>query len=509
MATMTKKSITKHFLHEHRLELNDKIEEYEVKCCVCKQGISDWHHYGCSMCSKTRIHESPPLHPHHSSLFASSGSFYLDSCDVCGKSCGEAFKYSCIDCPFMLDVKCALLTATATKKIHFQKQKQKQKPNHSDPLILCDMVKSFDYKCCCCGLSIDGDCVYVCLQCKGLFHNSCAELPLEIKHPFHSWHPLVLSQSQPRSLDNLSSCSVCRQRLHRLNYLCSKCKFAVDVNCARLKPEQGQIQQFRHPHPLIFCNNKENFPCTCYACRLPLADSIYFCPECPALLHKSCADLPPEIEHLLHPHHTLTLRNDWATKDGIPYCKACLHSCLGFFYKCCQCKWYIDVRCACFPESTILRWSKIHHHPLALIFSTENIRRGCNICANCFSTAFFCCLLCNFKLHIHCISGLPPTLKYHNHVHSLTFTNCPIKDRPDEDDNAEFYCDACEKRRDLAQPTYCCKVGCQFAAHPHCVVSEVQIISWDQSIQGIALALIGTPASERCDWSPGLVGPMS
>ncbi|KAI7998919.1 hypothetical protein LOK49_LG10G03013 [Camellia lanceoleosa] len=134
MATITKRSITKHFLHEHTLKLNDKMEEYEVECCVCKQGISDWHHYGCSMCSKTRIHEYPcseipfqidhhPLHPHHSSLFASSGSFYLDSCHVCGKSCGEAFKYKCIDCPFMLDGKCALLTATATatKKIQFQK----------------------------------------------------------------------------------------------------------------------------------------------------------------------------------------------------------------------------------------------------------------------------------------------------------------------------------------------------------------------------------------------------
>ncbi|CAL5420932.1 unnamed protein product [Camellia sinensis] len=342
-----------------------------------------------------------------------------DSCDFCGKSCREAFKYKCIDCPFMLDVKCALLAPTANKKIQFQRPKRQ--PNHSHPLILCDMVKSFDYTCCCCGSTIDGDCVY---------------------------------------------------SLHRLNYLCSQCKFVVDVNCARLKPEQGQIQQFRHPHPLIFCNNKENFPYTCSACRLPLADSIYFCPECPALLHKSCADLPREIEHLFHPHYTLTLKNDWDYKDGIPYCQACLHCCLGFFYKCCQCKWYIDVRCACLPESTILRWSKIHHHPLALIFSTENIRQGCNICKKCFSTPFFRCLLCDFNLHVHCISGLPPTLKYHNHVHFLTFTNCPIKDRPDEDDNAEFYCDACEKRSDLAQPTYYCEVGCQFVAHPHCVVSE-------------------------------------
>ncbi|KAL7168872.1 hypothetical protein ACSBR2_033991 [Camellia fascicularis] len=356
MSTMTKKTIRNHFLHEHPLELNDEMEEYEVTCCVCKQGISDWQHYRCSddFCT-TRIHEYPcseipfqidhhPLHPHHSSLFASSGSLHPNRCDVCVNSCGEAFKYKCIDCPFMLDVKCALLTATATKKIQFEKQQQQQ-PNHCHPLILCDMVKSFDYTCCCCDLSIDGDCVYVCLQCKGLFHNSCAELPMEIEHHFHSSHPLVLSQSQPISLANLYSCSVCRQMLHRLNYVCSKCKFAVDVNCARLKPEQGQIQQFRHPHPLIFCNNKENFPYTCYVCLLPLADSIYFCPECPALLHKSCADLPQEIEHLLHPHHTLTLKKGWATEVGIPYCNLCLRKCSRVFYKCWQSNgtWTLDV----------------------------------------------------------------------------------------------------------------------------------------------------------------------
>ncbi|KAI7988066.1 hypothetical protein LOK49_LG13G00095 [Camellia lanceoleosa] len=67
---------------------------------------------------------------------------------------------------------------------------------------------------------------------------------------------------------------------------------------------------------------------------------------------------------------------------------------------------------------------------------------------------------------------LPPTLKYNNHIHRLTFTNSPIKDHQDEDDEAELYCDACEKRRDLAQATYYCE-KCHYVAHPHCVVSEI------------------------------------
>ncbi|CAL5409090.1 unnamed protein product [Camellia sinensis] len=42
---------------------------------------------------------------------------------------------------------------------------------------------------------------------------------------------------------------------------------------------------------------------------------------------------------------------------------------------------------------------------------------------------------------------------------------------PDEDDDAEFYRDACEERRVLAHPTYYCK-DCHYVAHCHCTVSE-------------------------------------
>ncbi|CAL5423508.1 unnamed protein product [Camellia sinensis] len=134
----------------------------------------------------------------------------------------------------------------------------------------------------------------------------------------------------------------------------------------------------------------------------------------------------------------------------------------------------MDVRCAFLSKPALMR-SKIHRHPLALVCGEDNALVYCYTCSNlCLSRIpFFRCVWCNVNQHVHCISALPPTLKYNNHVHPLTLTYCPIKDRPDEDDNAEFYCDACEERRDLALPTYYCKDGCQFVAHPHCVVPEI------------------------------------
>ncbi|CAL5443554.1 unnamed protein product [Camellia sinensis] len=138
-------------------------------------------------------------------------------------------------------------------------------------------------------------------------------------------------------------------------------------------------------------------------------------------------------------------------------CGLCLSDCHGFFYECSHCKWYMDVRCAFLPKPTIMRRSKIHRHPLALIFE-ETARVGCKTCAKfCPHSPLFRCVWCNFSHHVHCISALPPTLKYNNHIHRLTFTNSPIKDHQDEDDEAELYCDACEKRRDLAQATYYCE----------------------------------------------------
>ncbi|XP_028056383.1 uncharacterized protein LOC114260454 isoform X1 [Camellia sinensis] len=501
-----KKTLSKHFLHEHTLELNDKAEEKcKGKCRVCREPITDWQYYRCSKCPDIRIHthscsqiplqfDHHPFQPHpHHTLYLSDKLLPSHFCYACGGNCygRDFFIYRCLASDFALHVKCALLTPTPTaiatknnhhnKKIQFQFQHQNDQPNHPHPFILCHKDQNLIYKCTCCDLVINEDCVYVCLQCKGLLHNSCLELPWEIKHPFHSSHPLVL-RSRPGSYDREFICSVCCQRRHGFAYHCFKCKFVVDVHCACLIPEHGHthIEQFKHSHPLFLCHNNnknENLihSYTCYACWRPLNDSIYFCPECCALLHESCANLPPEIEHLLHPHHTLTLhyhhRHSQVNTRNLK-CGVCLSDCHGFFYECSHCEWYMDVRCAFLSKPTIMSRSKIHHHPLALIFA-ETARVGCKTCAKfCPHSPLFRCVWCNFSHHVHCISALPPTLKYNNHIHRLTFTNSPIKDHQDEDDEAELYCDACEKRRDLPQATYYCE-KCHYVAHPHCVVSEI------------------------------------
>ncbi|GFS37761.1 hypothetical protein Acr_00g0053780 [Actinidia rufa] len=277
-------------------------------------------------------------------------------------------------------------------------------------------------------IEIQGGSLYACLQCRALLHKSCAHLPQKMEHPLHPSHPLVLLYGC-----DLFTCQVCSGTIQGFWYYCSECKFYMDVRCAALKTTE---------------NNK------CY---------------------KLFADLPQVIDHLLHPEHTLSFRFGAGLSNLLEsleklQCGACLRYSRGFFFECKGCRWYIDIGCALAKYTPMM--SKIHPHPL-IFFDKANNLFECNSCGQCCYTPFFRCFRCDFNLHVHCVSILPRTLKSNNHVHplTLTLTDSPIKDHADEDDNAEFYCGACEELRVLADPSYYCE-ECTYVAHSHCIVSK-------------------------------------
>ncbi|KAK3024896.1 hypothetical protein RJ639_044033 [Escallonia herrerae] len=59
-------------------------------------------------------------------------------------------------------------------------------------------------------------------------------------------------------------------------------------------------------------------------------------------------------------------------------------------------------------------------------------------------------------------------LRHRCHVDPLRLTLVGVGD----DESDEFYCDACEQRRDPTHWVYYCK-ECEFSAHMNCVVSEL------------------------------------
>ncbi|XP_057470628.1 uncharacterized protein LOC130759516 [Actinidia eriantha] len=423
-------------LHNHRLAFSNNFNR-GGDCVVCKQQITG-PHYSCPSCPKFFIHHYPcfevfdqiqhhPFHPQHTLTLShsrpdpdpDSEDLYW-GCGVCSNDfdADGGYVYRCDECPFYMDVKCASLSLTNCKSLDHQPSQL-----HPHPLLLCDQNKNFCYKCTCCELpiEIEGGSLYACLQCRALLHKSCVNLPQKMEHPLHPSHPLVLVY------DCIwFTCQVCSGNIEGFCYHCSECKFHMDIRCAALEG------------------------------------------------YKLCADFPQRIQHLLHPQHFLRFHHRGG--GGLSnfretlQCRACLRSSRGSFYACqwFDCVWYIDVGCALAKYTPLM--SKIHPHPL-IFFDKANNLFECNSCGQCCYTPFFRCFLCDFNLHVHCVSILPRTLKYNNHVHPLTLTDSPIKDHADEDDNAEFYCGACEELRVLADPSYYCE-ECTYVAHPHCIVSK-------------------------------------
>ncbi|KAL7162419.1 hypothetical protein ACSBR2_042830 [Camellia fascicularis] len=522
-----------HFRRKHRLDLREEASP-TARCEVCRNHGDEDHILGslyrCTDGCKIVIHKScsalppvlfckpqqqPPVlickkkqqqqehhnhfHPQHPLVLAC---FNYTECDACGGVIPlNVMAYICseLECSFKIHVRCSFLTPTSSSSSSSKtiEAQARDDHHHPHPLILCDPPpKIYSYNCSCCCLPFNEQTpVYVCLEeCKALLHKSCAELPSKLHHPLHPLHPLTLLVPSPDPeephFNKFWTCWACHRELSFV-YHCFDCKFYLDVACATYlqptttaaaaaaaenneeeDPDQDH-RQFTHSHPLILCHNKQQFPIPCRACNLPLGDSVYLCPTCHILIHESCAQMPREIKHPLHPPHPLTLVDDTHSFETCEGCLSGIHS--DFAYVCSHCGFNLDVRCAFSKPTTMI--SKIHHHPLVFFNETPRLMEKliCNACDKPCYNPCFRCAWCELNLHVHCIPTLPPTVKSRFHRHPLTLVKFPIKDCLDEDDNAEFYCDDCEKHRWLPEPSYYCR-ECHYVAHPHCVASEIMRI---------------------------------
>ncbi|KAL7188562.1 hypothetical protein ACSBR1_038432 [Camellia fascicularis] len=243
--------------------------------------------------------------------------------------------------------------------------------------------------------------------------------------------------------------------------------------------EEFQIQKSSHCHPLIPCEmTKKSYTITCDACQLLFEEDssvVYVCLECKFLLHKSCADLSLKSEDPFVKEKPYIRRISSGKahefKDELE-CHACTKFASSLSYVCCnpKCGIFFDIRCPVSKPWFIK--SEIHQHPLPF-FNDRLSSLYCSVCNRLINiTPFFCYVECEFNLHPYCVPKLPPTAKDKYHMHPLTLTNSPIRDNPDEDVSFEFYCDSCEERRYLEEPTYYCE-ECHYVAHVHCLLPEI------------------------------------
>ncbi|XAR70503.1 hypothetical protein NMG60_11027373 [Bertholletia excelsa] len=469
-----------HCSHNHPLEICTKRKEDGVNCDVCAESISGLS-YGCDhcsffihiLCSQLPQRISHPFHPQHplTLLPSSLSEPKLLICDACG-AISLGFTFRCTQCQFDLDVHCAALVPVDEIDTiqHF---------SHPHPLILCNTKKNRRVSCSCCSLPIEKGLVYVCLECHRFLHKSCCDLPEKIYHPFHPQHPLILHLLRHPYSPRRFQCDACGFELDCSTYHCSKCQFDLDVHCAMLKPtrnsesEEIRAQHFTHPHPLIPCAKIPNFPHPCYACLSPPEETINVCLECPLILHESCADLPREIKHPMsnHPLQPLVLQSPSVLPKEV--CGVCSKRATNWKYICGGSRFVIDSACAqlpCFKDPTI--WNR-QEYLLPLVYFEAGAKHfRCTACALPCDGPCLRCVDYNMNLHVGCIPNPLPSIKHKSHVHPLTLTYSPISDQPEEDGEAEFYCDLCEERSSWVGRSYCCEECC-FFVHVGCVMPEV------------------------------------
>ncbi|MFQ6650736.1 hypothetical protein Gotur_022281, partial [Gossypium turneri] len=462
-------------------------------CEICKF----WLHPECALIS----HPSHSQHPLQL--------IYEDKHCCCNGCSGLSrnWLYRCQRCDFNLDLSCASSTTIPTP---IDKEINHFCHHHTLTQFNYRKVSKYHPSCFWCVKLLSGAC-YVCLQCDSLrlcIHESCLiNMPTVItEHPFHPSHPLYIIASSESNVipvfifvvyymslvlntsiiltnffvEDFSDqyyCDICEQERVPQHPVC---RFVAHIGCAltEIKDYHGsasslvggkgtsigklmeqderdaesKIEYFDHEHPLCFKKVAEqNGSAICKACFLEISDEAYACKSCKYYIHKTCTNLPWEVLHPLHPHHSLKLLSE--VRGKVFSCDGCREVTAGFAYACSMCGFMLDVKCALLralcdkcnkhmydraftceickfwlhPECALISHPSHSQHPLQLIYEDKHC--CCNGCSGLSRNWLYRCQRCDFNLDLSCASSTTiPTpidkeINHFCHHHTLTQFN--------------------------------------------------------------------------------------
>ncbi|XVF55998.1 hypothetical protein PTKIN_Ptkin06aG0080900 [Pterospermum kingtungense] len=164
------------------------------------------------------------------------------------------------------------------------------------------------------------------------------------------------------------------------------------------------IQHFSHQHPLELRNFQPHTTNTfiCAGCNLDASGRFYFCSSCNYCLHKTCSQMPRNIDHQVDPKHTLVLLSSPVYAAGSFKCNACGKLGTGFCYHCKDCQ--LDIHTLCINKPSSVKTST-HPHKLELCFSPPYRRKKfqCDICKKLGSNHWlYRCGSCKYDVHMNC-----------------------------------------------------------------------------------------------------------
>lgn len=199
----------------------DKPKDHKYSCFICGepfgyyQAIYFWSEYkrlmheSCFTIPQTQIER-----PFHRCKRSTTLTFLPRTlpdrfCNLCGQWPSPRFLFQCSSCDYCEDLDCAKLVPTVMDSDRPDHGYIEVQPtSHDHRLIQCNSIKNFKRSCSGCGLPFD-DSIYVCLHCRALLHESCANMPEKVIHSFHPQHCLTLFDRSSSLLYASFFCRAC------------------------------------------------------------------------------------------------------------------------------------------------------------------------------------------------------------------------------------------------------------------------------------------------------------
>ncbi|PPR97513.1 hypothetical protein GOBAR_AA23160 [Gossypium barbadense] len=342
---------------------------------------------------------------------------------------------------------------------------ESQNYGHRHPLLLLlNEDQRIVANCSRCGEKVSTPCFSCAQDCGFYLHKVCAEAPLELNHPFHLDHPLLLMQNAPYSSGEYI-CDFCDKEDDKFVYHCS-CGLDFHIKCAlfTFNIAENNLKELEHVALLLpsisteygdYLVSLENED------EMPNESSI-------SVIERNDAGEATKIKHFKHKHNLMLGPFVGGYENSCDGSCAELPRMKNVWHHYCQKpltlisdKRKICLRCviALTPGSrTCLK----PEHPLFYYIK----RNGkCNACGYTSGDEAFRCKDCNFVLHRGCFS-LPITARHICDEHLLSLI--------DHDDNSyskSHHCDICEKSQDTNRWFYHCAI-CDTSAHVDCVLGK-------------------------------------
>ncbi|XP_016665267.2 uncharacterized protein [Gossypium hirsutum] len=425
-----------HFSHHHPLLFiqHQSVTDEAAQCFGCEELI-DGPSYGCNDCKyylhkrcaelELTPHLNHPFHPQHLlTLLPKSPYKGRWRCDFCRRRPSSGFVYHCDPCKFDLHINCALLQSSIAPNFPTSL--------HQHPLFFIqDHNDEVNRDCSGCMKPLSGP-IYYCLDCylsdKRCFilHKQCAELPLEINHPYDRHKAVWDGKSIPEDYDERSMVAL-DESINWITDVVEQMSFGENTVAV-------EIKHAYHDHNLrLTFSGEMNDDGQCDGCMRPISTPFYSCEQ------SKCSA---------------------CRRNGNPWDMA---------YRCTKrCDFTLDLQCATLPLTT---WYKYDRHPLTLTCTDDSdpSQHYCDLCEHERDPNdwFYYCAECDNSLHSICALGDIPFLKigsnidklpFHSHPHPFTIVK-NIWDCPP----CKFCGEVCN-----GQALQCKESECNFSIHWFC-----------------------------------------